>query len=76
VVLTGFGLAVLAVMFLPVLIALIRRRFLVALVVFVMVIVSMPFLTFPIATVGIWLAALCVGAFAGSQKVIVIGRTR
>jgi hypothetical protein len=76
VVLTGFGLTVLAVMFLPVLIALIRRRFLVALVVFVMVIVSMPFLMFPVAAVGIWLAALCVSAFAGSQKVIVIERTR
>jgi hypothetical protein len=76
VVLTGFGLTVLAVMFLPVLIALIRHRFLVALVVFVMVIVSMPFLTFPVAAVVIWLAALCIGAFAGSQKVIVIERTR
>ena len=74
--LTGSGLALLAVMFLPVLIALIRRKFLVALVVFVMVVVSIPALLFPIVAVLIWLAALCLSAFAGSPKIIVMDRSR
>ena len=68
-----------AVMFLPVPIALLRRRFVAALVVAVMIIVATFALVVPVlgwffgATV--WLIALCVGAFAGSRKVIVMQRT-
>jgi len=69
----GSGLALLAVMFLPVLIALFRRRLLVALVTLVMVVVSVFAIVFPVLAIVIWLAALCTGAFAGGgRKVIVV----
>lgn len=71
----GAGLGLLALMFLPVLIALLRRRLLVAFVAFIMVLVSIPALVHPLAGIAIWLAALCVGAFAGPRKVIVVQRT-
>jgi hypothetical protein len=72
----GSGLALLALMFLPVLIALLRGRLLVSFVAFVMVLVSIVTLFFPVLAVVIWLAVLCIGAFAGQKKVIVIERAR
>jgi hypothetical protein len=75
-ILAGSGLALLALMFLPVLIALLRGRLLVAFVVFVMVLVSIVAIAFPVLAIVIWLAALCIGAFAGQKKVIVIERPR
>ncbi len=73
---TGAGLALLALMFLPVLIALLRRRFLVAVVAFIIVLVSIVALIHPFVGAVLWLVALCVGSFAGSPKVIVIERQR
>jgi hypothetical protein len=61
----GFGLGLLALMFLPVLIALLRGRLLVAFVVFIFVVVSIPTLMFPVAAIAIWLVALCISAFGG-----------
>lgn len=72
----GLGLGVLAFMFLPVLIALLRGRILVAFVVFIFVIASIPALVFPFVGIAIWLVALCISAFAGSRKVIVVERRR
>ena len=72
----GSGLALLALMFLPVLIALLRGRLLVSFVAFVMVLVSIVTLFFPVLAVVIGLAVLCIGAFAGQKKVIVIERAR
>jgi hypothetical protein len=72
----GLGLGFLALMFLPVLIALFRGRLLVAFVVLIFVIVAIPALFFPIVGIAIWLVALCISAFAGSRKVIVIERSR
>jgi hypothetical protein len=72
----GAGLGLLAFMFLPVLIALLRRRILLAFVVFIMVIVSIPALIHPIVGMAVWLAALCVSGFAGARKVIIVERTR
>ena len=63
-------------MFLPVVIALPRGRWLVAFVAFVMVLASIPALIHPVAGVVIWLFALCVGAFAGPRKIIVVERIR
>ena len=72
----GIGIGLIAIMFLPVLIALLRGRFLVALVVFVMVVVSIFALHTLIFGVIIWIAALCVSAFAGRPKVIIVNRPR
>jgi hypothetical protein len=72
----GAGLGLLAFMFLPVLIALLRRRLLVAFVVFIIVIVSIPALIHPIVGMAIWLIALCISAFAGSRRVIIVERAR
>jgi hypothetical protein len=71
----GAGVGLLALMFLPVLVALLRRRFLVAFVVLVMVIASIPALIHPIVGMAIWLVALCIGAFAGSPKTIIVERS-
>ncbi len=72
----GAGLGLLAFMFLPVIVALLRRRVLVAFVVFVRVIVSIPALFHPIVGMAIWLVALCIGAFAGTRTVIIVERVR
>jgi hypothetical protein len=72
----GAGLGLLAFMFLPVLIALLRRRILLAFIVFIMVIVSIPARIHPIVGMAVWLTALCVGAFAGARRVIIVERTR
>ncbi len=72
----GAGLGLLAFVFLPVVVALLRRRVLVAFVVFIMVIVSIPALIHPIVGMAIWLVALCIGAFAGSRMVIIVERAR
>ncbi len=72
----GLGLGLLALMFLPVLVALLRRRIIVAFVVFIFVIVSIPTLIHPFIGIAIWLVALCISAFAGSRKVIIVERPR
>jgi hypothetical protein len=72
----GAGLGLLALIFLPVLVALLRRRFLVAFVVLIMVIASIPALIRPAVGMAIWLIGLCVSAFAGSRKIIVVERPR
>ncbi|MGA2041969.1 MAG: hypothetical protein ABSG83_01220 [Roseiarcus sp.] len=72
--LAGAGLGLLALMFLPVLIAVLRGRWLVALVALVMVLVSIVGLIHPPFGVAVWLIALCVGAFAGRPRVIVVAR--
>ena len=72
----GFGLGLLALMFLPVLIAVLRGRLLVAVVAFLIVLVSIVALIHPLVGMALWLVALCVGSFAGSPKVIVIERQR
>jgi hypothetical protein len=72
----GAGVGLLAFMFLPVLIALLRGRLVAAFVAFIMVIVSIPALIHPIVGIAIWLIALCIGAFAGSRRVIIVERTR
>jgi hypothetical protein len=74
--LTGAGIGILALMFLPVLIALLRRRFLVAVVALAIVLVSIPALIHPLFGMLLWLVALCVGSFAGARKVLVIERRR
>jgi len=74
--LTGAGLGVLALMFLPVLIALLRRRFLVAIVSLIIVIISIPALIHPLVGAAFWVVALCVGAFAGGSKAVVVERRR
>jgi len=72
----GLSLTLIALMFLPVLIAFLRGRLLVSFIVFVMVLASIVALVFPMLAIVIWLAAFCVGAFAGQKKVIVIQRMR
>ncbi|MGD0720798.1 MAG: hypothetical protein ABR970_07080 [Roseiarcus sp.] len=72
--LAGAGLGLLALMFLPVLIAVLRGRWLVAFVALAMVLVSIVALIHPPFGVAVWLLALCVGAFAGGPRVIVVER--
>jgi hypothetical protein len=72
----GIGVGLLAFMFLPVVIALLRGRFLVAFVVLFFVMVSVPALIHPFIGIAIWLVALCISAFAGSRKVIIAERPR
>ena len=72
--LAGAGLGLLALMFLPVLIAVLRGRWLVAFVALAMVLVSIVALIHPLFGVAVWLLALCVGAFAGGPRVIVVER--
>ena len=70
----GAGIVLLILMFLPVLIAVLRGRVLVAFVALIMVVVSIFALIHPLVGVVIWLAALCVGAFAGGRKVVIVER--
>lgn len=70
----GAGIALLVLMFLPVLIAILRGRLLVAFVAFIIVVVSIFALIHPFVGIVIWIVALCVGAFAGGRKVVVVER--
>ena len=70
----GAGILLLVLMFLPVVIAILRGRMLVAFVALIMVVLSIFALIHPLVGVAIWLVALCVGAFAGGRKVVVVER--
>ena len=72
--LAGAGLGLLALMFLPVLIAVLRGRWLVAFVAFLIVLVSIVALVHPPFAVAVWLLALCVSAFAGGPRVVIVER--
>jgi hypothetical protein len=56
----GLGLGLLALMFLPPLVALLRGQFLISFIVFTFVIMSILALIPPVVVIAIWLAALCV----------------
>ncbi len=73
--LAGAGLGLLAFMFLPVLIAILRGRWLVAFVALLIVLVSIVALVIHLPFgVAVWLLALCVSAFAGGPRVVIVER--
>jgi hypothetical protein len=58
--------------FLPPIVGLLRGRLLAAFVAGIFVLASIPASVFPPLAIVIWLAALCVGAFAGRKRIMIV----
>jgi hypothetical protein len=71
---TAFIWTCVALAFLPPILGLMRGRFIAAFVAGIFVLVSIPAAVFPPLAIVIWLVALCIGAFVGRKRAVIVVR--